>query len=125
MRRIFVATGQARYRDALLRALDHVLAAQYPGGGWPQSDPPGTGYARYITSNDNTAVNLLELVRDVARSDGFRFVDQRGREAAAQAFTRGIDCILRCKVRGDFLFSCPFVLFVVNLSWLELRRHSS
>ena len=53
------------------------LAAQYPNGGWPQSYPPGKGYARHITFNDNTMVNLLELVRDVARSDAFRFVDRR------------------------------------------------
>ena len=63
----FVVTGRAPYRDAFLKALDHVLAAQYPDGGWPQTYPPGKGYPRYITFNDNTVVNLLELVRDVAR----------------------------------------------------------
>jgi PelA/Pel-15E family pectate lyase len=99
--RAHAATGRERYRDAFLKALDHVLAAQYPCGGWPQSDPPGKGYPRYITFNDNTTVNLLELVRDVARSDGFRFVDPTRREAADRAFARGIDCILRCQVRVD------------------------
>jgi pectate lyase len=99
--RAFVVTGRTRYRDAFLKALDHVLAAQYPGGGWPQSDPPGKGYPRYITFNDNTVVNLLELVRDVARSDGFRFVDRPRREAADRAFAKGIDCILKCQVRVD------------------------
>ena len=74
--RAFVATGRARYRDAFIKALDHVLAARYSNGGWPQSYPPGPGYARYITFNDNTMVNLLELIRDVARADGFRFVDR-------------------------------------------------
>jgi PelA/Pel-15E family pectate lyase len=99
--RAFVATGRTPYRDAVLKALDHVLAAQYPSGGWPQSDPPGKGYARYITFNDNTTVNLLDLVRDVARSVGFRFVDRPRREAADRAFARGIACILRCQVRVD------------------------
>ena len=99
--RAFVATGRARYRDAFTRALDHVLAAQYPNGGWPQSDPPGKGYARYITFNDNTMVNLLELARDVARSDDFRFVDRARREAADRAFAAGVACILKCQVRVD------------------------
>jgi PelA/Pel-15E family pectate lyase len=99
--RAFVATVRAPYRDAFTRALDHVLAAQYQSGGWPQSDPPGKGYPRYITFNDNTMVNLLELVRDVARSDGFRFVERARREAAARAFAAGIACILECQVRID------------------------
>lgn len=99
--RAYIATGRERYRDAFLKALDHVLASQYPSGGWPQSDPPGKGYPRYITFNDNTTVNLLELVRDVSRSDGFRFVDRPRREAADRAFDRGIGCILRCQVKVD------------------------
>jgi PelA/Pel-15E family pectate lyase len=99
--RAFVVTGRPRYRDAFLKALDHVLDAQQRCGGWPQSFPPGKGYARYVTFNDNTTVNLLELVRDVAHSDGFGFVDKSRREAAGRAFARGIDCILKCQVRVD------------------------
>ncbi|MBX6312335.1 MAG: pectate lyase [Isosphaeraceae bacterium] len=99
--RAYVATGRTPYRDAFLKALDHVLAAQYPNGGFPQSFPPGTSYARYITFNDNTMVNLLELLRDVARSDGFTFVDRPRREAAGRAFEAGIACILRCQIKVD------------------------
>jgi pectate lyase len=97
--RAYNATGEARYRDAALKALDHVLAAQYPNGGFPQTFPPGTGYARHITFNDGTMVNLLELSRDVSRPDDFRFVDSRRREAAARAFDKGIACILACQVK--------------------------
>jgi PelA/Pel-15E family pectate lyase len=99
--RAFVATGQARYRDAFIKGLDHMLAARYPDGGWPQSYPPGKGYARYITFNDNTTVNLLELAGDVARSDDFRFVDRSRREAADRAFAAGVACILKCQIRVD------------------------
>ena len=74
---------------------------QYPNGGWPQSHPSGNGYARYITFNDNTMVNILELVRDVARSDDFRFVDRAHREAADRAFAAGVTCILKCQVQVD------------------------
>src|SRR5262249_19369220 len=69
--RIYDATKKDRYRAAFLKGLDHILAAQYPTGGWPQTSPPGKGYARYVTFNDNTIVNLLELLRDVSRNDGF------------------------------------------------------
>jgi pectate lyase len=99
--RAFVVTGRPAYRDASLKGLDHILSAQYPNGGWPQSAPPPRGYARYITFNDNTMVNLLELLRDVARADGFRFVDAKRREAADRAFAAGIACILKCQVKVD------------------------
>ena len=95
-----VVTGQRRYRDAFQKALDHVLAAQYSNGGWPQTFPPGKGYPRHITFNDNTMVNLLELVRDVARSDSFGFVDRSQRSACGRAFDVGIDCILKCQVKA-------------------------
>jgi PelA/Pel-15E family pectate lyase len=93
--------GRTEYRDAFIKALDHVLAAQYTNGGWPQTYPPGKGYARHITFNDGTMVNLLELVRDVARSDGFRFVERARRETAERAFSTGIACILKCQITID------------------------
>jgi pectate lyase len=97
--RAFVATDRPAYRDAFTRALDHVLAAQYPNGGWPQTSPPGKGYARYITFNDDTMVNLLNLARDAARSDAFRFIDSPRRAAAGRAFDAGIACILKCQIK--------------------------
>ena len=97
--RAYVATDRARYRDAFTKALDHVRSAQYPSGGWPQSFPPGKGYARHITFNDNTMVNILELMRDVSRAEAFRFVDSPRRIACGRAFEAGIGCILQCQVK--------------------------
>jgi PelA/Pel-15E family pectate lyase len=97
--RAFDVTHQSRYRDTFLKACDHVLAAQYPNGGFPQTYPPGKGYPRYITFNDNTMINLLELLRDVSRSDEFGFVDSTRRAAARRAVERGIQCILDCQIK--------------------------
>jgi pectate lyase len=99
LERIYNATKTDRYRAAFLKGLDHILAAQYPTGGWPQTSPPGKGYPRYITFNDNTGVNILELLRDVSRNEGFRFVDDSRREAAAREFRAGIDCIVKCQIQ--------------------------
>jgi pectate lyase len=96
--RAFKVTGRPAYREAVDKALDQILAAQYPNGGFPQSFPPGRGYARYITFNDNTMTNLLGLLRDVSASEDFDFVDKPRREAAGRAFRAGIDCILKCQV---------------------------
>jgi pectate lyase len=98
--RAFRATGEAGLREAFLKGLDPTLAAQYPNGGFPQRFPPSrNGYDRHITFNDDTMVNILQFLRDVASSDDFGFVDAGRREKARQAFDRGIEYILACQVR--------------------------
>jgi hypothetical protein len=64
-----------------------ILSFQSDLGGWPQSSPPGNGYPRHITFNDNTMVRLLEFVREVARDDRYAFVDgdRRGMVRAGAA----------------------------------------
>src|SRR5262249_50843368 len=94
-------SGDEHARAAVLRAVDHVLRAQYPHGGWPQSFPPGDKYPRYVTFNDGTMVNLMELLRDVAGADDFAFVDAARRGAARKGFDAGVSCILRCQVTVD------------------------
>ncbi|HVU89381.1 MAG TPA: pectate lyase [Pirellulales bacterium] len=93
------ATHDRSAQTGFERGLDHILAAQYQCGGWPQRSPPGSGYDRYITFNDDTMVRLMNLLRDVARDERYQFVDADRRRRAGAAFDRGIECILRCQVR--------------------------
>jgi pectate lyase len=97
--RIYGATRQDRYREAFLKGLDYILKAQYPSGGWPQVFPPGTSYHRHITFNDNAMVRLMQFLREVDRSPTYSFVDTDRRQAARQAFDRGIQCILKCQIK--------------------------
>jgi PelA/Pel-15E family pectate lyase len=99
--RSYRVTGDERCRDAVVKAIDHILKAQYPTGGWPQFFPPGPAYHRHLTFNDDTMVHLLELVRDVDRSDEFRFLDQARRDSARRSFEDGIRCIILCQVKVD------------------------
>lgn len=100
--RAYRATGEARGRDAFLKGLDLALAAQYPNGGFPQKFPTSrTGYDRHITFNDQTMVNILQFLRDVAGSGEFSFVDTDRRTAARRAFDRGIACIVACQIEVD------------------------
>ncbi len=96
--RAFAATTNVAVREAVERGLDHMLRAQYPTGGWPQSYPPGRQYHRHITFNDGAMVRLLEFLREVARDARFAFLDEARRRAASAAFDRGIACILKCQV---------------------------
>jgi pectate lyase len=94
----FRATKDARYQQAVLKGIDHILASQYPTGGWPQFHPPGTNYHRRITFNDDTMVRLMEFLRAVATTSDYEFVDAPRRKAAKEAFQRGVECILKCQI---------------------------
>jgi PelA/Pel-15E family pectate lyase len=96
------ATGETKYRNAFERGLDYLFAAQYPNGGWPQFYPLRRGYYSRITFNDNAMVNVLTLLRDVARGEApYGFVDRSRRRQASAAVARGIDVILRSQIRQD------------------------
>jgi PelA/Pel-15E family pectate lyase len=99
--RVYNAGKKTGYRDAFLKGVDYILSAQYPTGGWPQDYPPGKGYHRHITFNDDAMTRLMEFLREVSTSDVYRFVDQGRRDAARSAFERGIECILRCQIKVD------------------------
>jgi len=107
--RAFRVTKDDRYRESVFKGVDHILAAQYLNGGWPQySPPPANSYHRHITFNDGTMLRLLELLRSVATSADLDFVDSTRRESARRAFDRGIECILKCQiiVQGKLMVWC-------------------
>ena len=97
--RIYVATKEPRYGNAFDLGLNYVLEAQYVNGGWPQAYPPGPGYNRHITFNDDAMVRLMVFVREVATAKEYDFVDEIRRKKAAAAFDRGIGCILQCQIK--------------------------
>lgn len=99
--RMYLATKDNAYRSAFERGLDYVLQGQYDNGGWPQFTPPGTGYHRHITFNDNAMVRLLLFVREIATAKTYDFVDEGRRKTAAAALERGIKCILRCQIKDN------------------------
>jgi pectate lyase len=98
---VYAATKEDRYRQAFDRGLDYILRAQYPTGGWPQFAPPPKSYHRYITFNDNAMVRLMELLREVAGSELYAFVEAGRRQSCRDAFDRGVQCILRCQIKVD------------------------
>lgn len=99
--RAWNATGDEAYKLAFLRGLDHVLAAQYEHGGWPQSFPLSDRYPRHVTFNDGTMIRILELLRDVAADEDFEFVGKKRVAASSEAVRLGIECILKCQIRVD------------------------
>ncbi|HEX8150867.1 MAG TPA: pectate lyase [Pyrinomonadaceae bacterium] len=100
--RVYTAQRQERHREAFLKGLDYLLAAQYENGGWPQYYPLRKGYYTHITYNDNAMVGVLELLRDVVRRQpDYAFVDEARRLKAEKAVGRGVECILKTQVRVE------------------------
>ncbi|TDK33971.1 pectate lyase [Luteimonas terrae] len=94
--------GDARYRDAAVRGVDYLLAAQYANGGWPQFHPDRSSYRGQVTFNDDAMTQVVGLLQDIAEGEGAVASLQplRG-EAAANAVERALALILDLQVRID------------------------
>lgn len=107
--RAYMAVKDEKYEQAFLKALDLILKAQYPSGGWPQSYPPDDQYHRYITFNDGAMTRIMEMLRDILyKSDIYGFVDAEHQKAVQSSFDKGLNCILKCqiKVNGKLTVWC-------------------
>jgi PelA/Pel-15E family pectate lyase len=98
--RVFNATKQEQFKAGFVKGLDYLLKAQYSNGGWPQFFPLLKGYYSHITYNDDAMVNVLTLLRNLARKNSeYGFVDEARRQRAEQAVAKGIECILKTQVK--------------------------
>ncbi len=105
--KIYHVTRNELYRQAFVRALDYILEAQYPNGGWPQFYPvrPSSGgqihYSAHITFNDCAMTNVLRLLKRIS-DDEYPFlsleIDCEMKNRVLDAYNRGIDCILQCQI---------------------------
>jgi PelA/Pel-15E family pectate lyase len=100
--RVYRVSSDERYRDALIKGLDYLLAAQYPNGGWPQFYPLRTDYARYITFNDDAMIRVVTLLSEVAAANGDgAFADSARRVRSRAAVEKAVDVIRRAQIRVD------------------------
>ncbi|MEQ8582666.1 MAG: pectate lyase [Marinoscillum sp.] len=93
-------TRNPEYLEAAEKGIAYILAGQYQDtGGWPQFYPLRGGYPNHITYNDNSMVNLLNILRDVVDGkNGFEVVSPSFRESSQKAIAKGIDCMLKTQI---------------------------
>lgn len=99
--RLFEQTGDTRYSEGFVHALEFLLSGQYENGGWPQFWPNPHGYQVHITFNDNNHSNTLNLFRSVIAQEapyGKNLTDQAMRDRLQEAVDRGIEIILRTQI---------------------------
>ncbi len=102
--RLYKATHDERYRDAVRCGVDYLLSGQYDNGGWPQFWPEMRGYQMHITYNDNAMVNTMLLLRQVADAEppfDDKVVGKSMRRKARRAFDKGVECILNTQIVHD------------------------
>lgn len=88
-----------RYRTAFARGLRYLLAAELPGGGWPQVYPLQGGYHDALTLNDDMMVKATALLQKTAAGDGdYGFVPADLRTAARDAAARSVATMLATQV---------------------------
>lgn len=100
-----------KYSKAFEKAFNYLIEMQYDNGGWPQFYPlkpdksDGTPYySSQITYNDDAMVNVMKLMRDIARNKApynvFNFSDE-AKSKAQTAFDKGVSCILSTQIRKN------------------------
>ena len=101
--KMYNKTHNVKYKDAFMKALQYILAAQYSNGGWPQYYPNPRGYFARITYNDNCMVNMMSILKGIMERDPlFTFVDDPEMiRRCVDAFDRGVDCILKTQYRQN------------------------
>jgi PelA/Pel-15E family pectate lyase len=99
--KVYNATGLERFKQVFLNAVDYLLNAQYPNGGWPQCCPPQghADYSKHITFNDGAMIRVMSVLRDIAKEkSSYAFVDESRRDQVEKAVQKGIECILKCQI---------------------------
>lgn len=92
-----------KYEEAFLKGLDYLLEAQYDNGGWPQFYPLKKGYYTHITYNDDSMVNILEILQNIKNKPDYYSIKPctGALKKVTKAFDKGIDCILKTQYRQN------------------------
>lgn len=132
MSRMYAQVKDERYKESFLKGLNYLLEAQYNNGGWPQFYPLKKGYYTHITYNDDSMVNILNVMKQISEETDFYSIKPSKEivQKAKKAFDKGIDCILKTqyKQKGVLTAWCAqhdeFTLAPANARAFELASLS-
>lgn len=103
MSRMYAQVKDERYRESFLKGLNYLLEAQYPNGGWPQFYPLKKGYYTHITYNDDSMVNIMNVIKVVADESDYYSIKPSKEivDKCRKSFDKGIDCILKTQYKQN------------------------
>lgn len=98
----FQTTGNKAYLQAAEKGIRYLLQMQMANGGFPQFYPDSSSYRGQITYNDNSMINALNVLWDVANGkEGMAVVNKALKQPSQKAVAKGVDCILKTQVIID------------------------
>lgn len=103
MSKMYAQVKDERYKDSFLKGLNYLFEAQYKNGGWPQFYPLKKGYYTHITYNDDSMVNILNIMKQVGEETDFYSIKPSKEivKKARKSFDIGIDCILKTQYKQN------------------------
>lgn len=132
MSRMYAQVKDERYKESFLKGLNYLFEAQYKNGGWPQFYPLKKGYYTHITYNDDSMVNIMNIMKQVAEQTDFYSIKPSEAivEKAKKSFDNGIDCILKTQYKQNGVLTAwcaqhdEFTLAPANARAFELASLS-
>lgn len=103
MSKMYAQTKDDRYKESFLKGLNYLLEAQYANGGWPQFYPLKKGYYTHITYNDDSMVNIMNVIRPIGEETDYYSIKPSKEvvEKCKKAFDKGVDCILKTQYKQN------------------------
>ena len=95
--RVFVSTGNKRFKDGFLSGFDYLISAQNQSGGWPQYFPLRGGYKNHITFNDNAMIGVMKLLKDISDKK-YYYIDDLRLKQSENAIKNGLELILNTQI---------------------------
>lgn len=103
---VYAITKIDKYKDAALKGLQFIKAAQYANGGWPQYYPLEDNYSRYITYNDDVFSGIMWLLKDIIEDKpNYHFLSAQQRKEVLEMYNKGLDCILKTQISDGGLLT--------------------
>lgn len=102
--KVYRETGDRRYKEALLQALDYLLAMQYPQGGWPLVYPLMGNEADLVTFEGEAmirAMRLLTMVHEGRYPFDYAWLDAGRKEQIQAALNKGLEFILQSQLQVE------------------------
>jgi PelA/Pel-15E family pectate lyase len=97
--KVYSFSKAEKYKEAALKGLDYVHAAQYANGGWPQYYPLEDNYSRYVTFNDDAMSGIMRMLKDIVENKpDYSYIDKVNRLKLQVAYEKGLDCIINTQI---------------------------
>lgn len=102
--KVYRETGDRRYKEALLRAIDYLLDMQYPNGGWPLAYPLLGTAADAIAYDGHAMIRAMRVLTMVDQAEypfDYALVDEAKQARIKEALNKGLDFIMHSQLQSD------------------------